>query len=178
MKITVLTGSPHEQGTTALLTERFIAGAEAAGHEVYRFDGAEKAVSPCIACEACGQGSAHCVFDDDMDELNPHLLEADVIAFVTPLYYSGMSAQLKVIIDRFYANDSKLGGSGKKCVLLAACADDTDTAMKPLIAHYKDYTGYLQWESVGMVLATGCADRAAVEKTDFPQQAYDLGKSL
>ena len=56
MKITVLTGSPHRDGTTALLAERFIEGAQAAGHQAYRFDAAEKEVFPCLACDQCGQG--------------------------------------------------------------------------------------------------------------------------
>ena len=34
MKITVITGSPHKDGTSALLADRFIAGARAAGHWV------------------------------------------------------------------------------------------------------------------------------------------------
>ena len=50
MKVLVITGSPHKNGTTAALAEQFIAGAKAAGHEVTRFDAAFKQVHPCIAC--------------------------------------------------------------------------------------------------------------------------------
>ncbi len=180
MKITVLTGSPHQAGATALLADKFIQGAEEAGHQVYRFDAAEKGVSPCIACDCCGQGCEPCVMDDDMEELNPHLLEADLVAFVTPLYYSGMSAQLKTVVDRFYGIDNRLCGSGKKTVLLAACADGAENgwAMDELAAHYKGFTGYLQWENLGMVLATGCGSRGDAEASPFPEQAYQLGKSL
>lgn len=180
MKITVLTGSPHQAGTTALLADKFIQGAEEAGHQVYRFDAAEKGVSPCIACDCCGQGCEPCVMDDDMEELNPHLLEADLVAFVTPLYYSGMSAQLKTVVDRFYGIDNRLCGSGKKTVLLAACADGAENgwAMDELAAHYKGFTGYLQWENLGMILATGCGSRIDAEASPFPEQAYQLGKSL
>jgi multimeric flavodoxin WrbA len=37
MKIVVVTGSPHKAGTSALLADKFIEGAQAAGHEVFRF---------------------------------------------------------------------------------------------------------------------------------------------
>ena len=40
MKTAVLTGSPHKNGTTALLADRFIEGARAKGHKIYRFDAA------------------------------------------------------------------------------------------------------------------------------------------
>lgn len=178
MKITVLAGSPHEAGTTALLADKFIQGAEEAGHMVYRFDAAQKAVGSCIACDSCGQGCEPCVMEDDMEELIPYLTACDMVVFVTPIYYSGMSAQLKTVLDRFYGIDNQLKGSGKKAALLAACADAEKEAMEPLIAHYKGFTGYLEWENAGMVLATGCAVRSDAENSEYPQQAYELGKSL
>lgn len=37
MKITVITGSPHRNGTSALLADKFIEGAQTAGHDIFRF---------------------------------------------------------------------------------------------------------------------------------------------
>ena len=48
MKIAVLTGSPHKNGATALLADRFIEGARAKGHEIYRFDAAFRNIHPCL----------------------------------------------------------------------------------------------------------------------------------
>lgn len=62
MKIVVLTGSPHKNGTSALLADRWIQGAREAGHEVFRFDAAFETVHPCIGCDACGCGTHPCVF--------------------------------------------------------------------------------------------------------------------
>ena len=53
MKIVVLSGSPHKHGTTSKLVDSFIAGAEAAGHEVVGFDTSFMKIHPCIACEKC-----------------------------------------------------------------------------------------------------------------------------
>ena len=53
MRIVVITGSPHRHGTSALLADRFIQGAQEAGHEVFRFDAAFETVHPCLACEKC-----------------------------------------------------------------------------------------------------------------------------
>ena len=47
MKIVMMTGSAHRNGTTATLADRFQQGALDAGHEVYRFDAAFQNVHPC-----------------------------------------------------------------------------------------------------------------------------------
>lgn len=176
MKIVNITSSPHRKGTTDALASAFCRGAEEAGHAVFRFDAAKERVHPCLACDACRRTGA-CVQKDGMEALMPRLLEADLIAFVTPLYYYGMSAQLKTVIDRFYGKNSELAG-GKRTVLLAASADDSDWTVTALERHYETILRYLGWEDAGRVLAVGCGDRAAIEQTDFPERAYRLGKSL
>jgi len=123
MKIIVITGSAHKNGTSANLAENFIKGAEEAGHEIFRFDSAFKKVHPCIACEKCHNTDTGCAFKDDMETLNPELLSADAVVFVTPIYYYAMNAQIRTVIDRFYANDAQLHGN-KKTALLVTMADD------------------------------------------------------
>ncbi len=54
MKIVILTGSPHRDGTTSVLAEQFAAGAQAKGHDVFRFDAAFKNTHPCLGCDVCG----------------------------------------------------------------------------------------------------------------------------
>ena len=178
MKITVITSSPHRKGTSALLADELIRGAQEAGHDVFRFDAGFEQVKPCLGCDRCGAGTAKCVQEDSMEKLNPHLLESDLVVFATPLYYYGISAQLKLVIDRFYANNSRLMGSGKKAVLLATCADGTDESMKDIVAHYQTIVRYLKWEDAGVITATGCGAREDIEKSDFPAQAYNMGRAL
>ena len=122
IKIVIITGSAHRHGTTATLTDHFQRGVESAGHEVFRFDAAFKNVHPCIGCDKCNR-TGECTFvADDMKELTPHLLEADAVVFVSPIYYFDINAQLKSVIDRFYANNPALMGK-KKTVLITAMAD-------------------------------------------------------
>lgn len=178
MKITVITGSPHKNGTSALLTDRFIEGAKEAGHDVFRFDAAFESVKPCLGCDHCGIGRRECVHDDAMNKLNPKLLEADVVVFVTPLYYFGMSAQIKTVIDRFYANSYQLMGSGKKAVLMATSYNGNDWAMASLVSHYRTILKYLEWKDAGILLALGCGTRSDIERTEYPAQAYQMGKGI
>ena len=66
MKVTVITGSPHKKGTSALLADEFIRGAQEAGWETFRFDAAFEQVAPCLGCDRCGIGAAPCVQKDGM----------------------------------------------------------------------------------------------------------------
>ncbi len=176
MKIVVLTGSPHRNGTTSVLAERFIAGAQEAGHEIFRFDAAFKNIHPCQGCDACGMNGP-CVQKDDIEnELIMRLVDADLIALITPVYYFHVSAQLKTLIDRFYARTGRI--SGKRSVLLAAAGSNTELTMQSLRKYYATLSGYMRWQNAGMVLAPNCKTRADILQTQYPDAAYNLGKNL
>ncbi len=177
MKAVIITGSPHKRGTSALLADEFIRGLQEAGHETFRFDAAFSNVKGCLGCDHCRKTGKPCVHHDDMEKLVPVLLEADAVAFVTPVYYFGMASQLKTVLDRFYAPEEALKG-GKKAVLLASAASPAEAVAKNLTGLYHDVTGWMQWENAGEVLALGCSSRKDIEETDYPNQAYALGKSL
>ena len=177
MKVVVITGSAHKVGTSAYLAEQFINGAKDAGHDVFRFDAAFKDVHPCIACERCHNTDKGCVFKDDMQELNSHLLDADVIVFVTPIYYYTVNAQIKAVIDRFYANDAALH-KNKKVALLVTMADDVASTADSAVDMLKGIADFMEWEIAGTVIGVDCADLEALKKTDYPQEAYRLGNSL
>lgn len=177
MKLTVITGSPHRKGTSALLADKFIEGAKEAGHDVFRFDAAFENVKPCMACEYCSSHDGECVHKDSMNELSQQLVETELIVFVTPLYYFGMSAQIKAVIDRFHASNAKIAGN-KKAMLLAASYGADDWTMEALEKMYESMLRFMNWQDAGKILAIGCPVREVIEQTDFPQRAYEMGKAL
>lgn len=177
MKITVITGSPHKKGTSALLADKFIEGAKESGHEVLRFDAAFEDVKTCLACEYCASHEGECVRKDAMNEWYDKLIDSDMIVFVTPLYYYTMSAQIKAVIDRFHANNAKLTGN-KKAMLFATSYGADDWTMEGLEKTYEGILRFLNWTDAGKLFATGCPVREVLEQTDFPNEAYELGKSI
>lgn len=178
MKIVVLTGSPHRKGTSKVLADEFTRGAEEAGHEVFTFNSHFEDVSPCKACNYCKDHDNQCINKDAMEELNPKLLEADLIAFVSPLYYFGFTAQIKTVIDRFYGKNPLLMEQTKKTVLLGTSGDNQDWTMSALVLNYENIVKYYDWKDVGSVLAIGCPVTEMIDNSDYPQKAYELGKSL
>ena len=177
MKIVVLTGSPRRNGNTNHLAGQFVKGAEEAGHEVYRFDCAQRKVSPCIACNRCGMNGP-CVFRDDFEQLRPHLASVDVVVFATPMFYFGFSSQLKAVIDRFYALNGQIKGRMKRAALLMAYADTAPEEAGPMLSHYHTLLRYLGWKDSGMVVAAGMWPEGAVNDTQYSRMAYELGHGL
>ena len=176
MKVTILTGSAHKSGTTAALAAKFQQGALDAGHEVFRFDAAFHDVHPCIGCDTCRR-TGTCVFHaDDMKTLNPHLLDADAVVFVSPIYYFTLNAQLKAVIDRFYANDAALHGH-KKAVLITAMADTCTDAADGANATFREINKYLGWTNAGILNAANASAPNDLTQADL-DRAYELGKNL
>lgn len=177
MKILVIESSPHKHGSSNLLAGQFIQGATEAGNEVSVFDAAHADLHPCLGCDVCGM-SGPCCQKDDMVGLRQQILESDMIVFVTPLYYFGMSAQLKTVIDRFYSFNGKLNIKGLKTALIVASWDSNDWTMKDITDHYQTLCSYLNFEDQGMILGTGCGTVSMTQSSMHLKRAYELGRSL
>jgi len=178
MKIVVITGTAHSDSvsTSKYLAQEFIRGAEEAGHSVFRFDAASEKINGCVGCGSCGM-SGPCVQRDSIEtKLMPQMLEADMLVLCTPLYYYGMSAQLKTCIDRFYSHTSEL--HGKRSLLLATAWNSAGITFNALSSHYTTLVRYMNWHDVGQVLGYGCGSRSAVEGSEVARQAYEIGRAL
>lgn len=177
MKIVVLKGSPNANGSSNLLAECFWQGAEEAGHTVELIDVAHADIHPCTGCVHCGY-EGPCVQRDDIDTIRTKILDADMMVFVTPLYYYGMTAQLKTLIDRFCAFNSSINRKHMKSALLTVAWNSDDWTFDALEAHYRTLVRYLNLEDIGMVLGYGCGTPSMTSHSPYPQQAYQLGNRL
>ncbi len=92
-------GSPHPHGNTAILLGAFLQGATDAGAEAILLDATRMDISGCSACNDC-RDTGVCVIDDEMKLVYDAIERADVVVLASPLYFSGMSSQLKAVIDR------------------------------------------------------------------------------
>lgn len=177
MKILVIESSPHKHGSSNLLADEFIRGAQEAGHLVSVFDIGHADLHPCMGCEACGM-SGPCVQKDDMGILREKLLDSDMAVFVSPLYYFGFSAQMKVMIDRFYSFNGQLAAKKLKTALIVAAWNSDSWTMQDVKAHYETLCHYLNFQNQGEILGVGCGTVPMTKRTQFPQEAYRLGKKI
>ncbi len=177
MKIVVLEGSPNVNGSSNMLAKKFVKGATEAGHSVEVIDAAHANIHPCTGCIYCGY-EGPCSQDDDVNEIRQKILEADMMVFVTPLYYYGMSAQLKTLIDRFCAFNSSINRKNMKSALLTVAWNNDSWTFDSLESHYDTLVRYLNLNDQGRVLGRGCGTPSMTKHSRYPQEAYLLGKSL
>ncbi|WP_407376606.1 flavodoxin family protein [Methanobrevibacter sp.] len=177
MKILILKGSPNRKGSSNMLAENFMRGAREAGPIVDEIDAAHADLSPCIGCVHCGY-EGECVLSDDMDDFREKILGSDMIVFVTPLYYYGMSAQLKILIDRFCSRNFSIQQKHLKSALLTVAYNSDDWTFDSLESHYDTLIRYLNLNDMGRVLGYGCGTPSMTEFSRYPDEAYKLGKSL
>jgi multimeric flavodoxin WrbA len=104
MKVLGLSCSPRKEGSSMLLLSEALKGAKKEGAEVDLYSVSGKDLKPCEGCWACGK-TGECHIKDDMAELQEKMQAADGIIFGVPIYFYGMAAQAKIIIDRtMYTN--------------------------------------------------------------------------
>ena len=177
MKIIILMGSPNRNGSTAILAGSFVRGAEEAGHDCEVIDVCHADVHPCTGCVRCGY-EGPCVQKDGVEAIRRSLLSADMVVFATPLYYFGMTAQLKAVVDRFCAYNGSLNRRHLKSALLSVAWNTDDWTFDALEAHYRTLVRYLHFKDMGTVLGCGCGTPSMTRTSGYPDRAYQLGKSL
>lgn len=102
MKIIAFNSSPRaERGNTSIIVEAFLEGCRGAGAETEHVYLAKKKIAPCMGCFSCWTKTPGvCVIKDDMKDLLKKSLEADVVAYATPLYVDNVSGIMKNFMDR------------------------------------------------------------------------------
>jgi multimeric flavodoxin WrbA len=102
MKILGIMGSPRKRGNTDLLLDEALRGAKSQGAEVEKLVVSELDISPCREIYGCLR-DGNCVIDDDMQQVYVKLMEADHIILASPMFFYGLTSQVKSLIDRCQA---------------------------------------------------------------------------
>ncbi len=181
--LTILLGSPRAQGNSEQLADSLAKGAEEAGYEVRKVRLAPLTLKGCVDCRKCWSTGAPCVQNDDMGKVYPDMEAADVLAFVSPVYFYSWSSQIKPVWDRmlpYFMQDGPKTFRGKKAVLLSVAGDNDDSCFEGIKSSFKGCCNYADWSIAGIICAP-----AMYPKTDmadkgrkFLFEAYDLGKNL
>lgn len=102
LKILAVAGSPRSNGNTDLLLEKAIEGATTEHTEVIRVVLRDLCIAPCRHCDGCLK-TGRCVIEDDMQNIHDLLRKADRLILASPIFFMGLTAQTKSMIDRCQA---------------------------------------------------------------------------
>lgn len=99
MKVIAFLGSPRIDGNTDLLLHETLRAIEEQGHEAKTFKLNYLNIKPCQDCGGCDKTGV-CIINDDMNEIYRSIREADRIILASPIFFFGLSAQAKTMVDR------------------------------------------------------------------------------
>ncbi len=161
--ILVLNGAARKNGNTAQLLDAFIDGAKSKGHQVQSFYLQDMDIHGCLGCLACHcmpkDCDNPCVQQDDMAQIYAAFMKADVVVFVSPVYFFSITGPLKTATDRLYAASNNLGRKEfqrESVLLMTAGAPDYSQATR----WYEHFERYVGWKNLGKVLGSGKTEEA------------------
>ena len=99
MKVAAFHGSPRADGNIDILLKETLKAIEEAGHEVQLFKLNNAGIEPCQDCGGCDETGV-CIINDKMDEIYNAIKSADRVILASPIFFFGLSAQAKIMIDR------------------------------------------------------------------------------
>lgn len=175
MRILILNGSPRPNGNTKKMINAFTEGAESAGHHIDAVDVCRKKISGCMACEYCHtKSTGECIQKDDMTEIYGLLKEAEMLVIASPIYYHGISGQLKCVLDRFYSAAYPTKPPHLKKAAMILSSGDPDMYDGAVFSFKGDFTGYLGLEDMGVYTACGTENGSAKKL----EELREFGRSL
>ena len=120
MKVLLVNGSPHKNGSTNRALEEVAATLNKNGIETEIFWIGNHALSGCIACKTCVK-TGKCVFNDSVNECREKALSADGFIFGTPVHYAAASGAMTSFMDRLFYSEF-CGNQNKAFYLKPAAA--------------------------------------------------------
>jgi multimeric flavodoxin WrbA len=102
MKVIGFNGSPRKNGNTAILIQRVFRGLENEGIETEFIQLSHRKIHGCISCYKCDQNKDRrcAVNDDSANEYIEKISLAQGVVLGSPSYFSGVTPEMKALIDR------------------------------------------------------------------------------
>lgn len=175
MNILILNGSPRPQGNTKQMIKAFAEGAVSSGHKVDVVDVCLQKINGCLACEYCHtKGNGACAQKDDMQEIYPLLARAEMLVIASPIYYHGISGQLKCTLDRFYAAAYPNKPPLLKKVAMILSSGDANMYDGAMFSFQGDFLDYLGLQNMGVFTAHGAENGSPKKLAEIREFAGNL----
>ncbi|GAA0898362.1 flavodoxin family protein [Pseudonocardia zijingensis] len=189
MRVLALSSSPRKDGNSRLLAQAVLDGAASRGHEVEIVDLCDVVKAPLGDCRTCRRSDGRCSIDDGYEDLLLHrVLSADALVMATPLYWYGISGQLKIFIDRIFCHakagfpaheDVKRRIMNKRLAVVITAEETYPGATLGVSAQMQELARYLRHDLVGIVRGVANSRGEVTRDPAGPvAQAFGLGVRL
>ena len=191
-KIMILCSSPRRKGNTNTVARWVADSAKAAGAEVEIIDCAhiKYKANGCTACMVCQKSAKYeCVIKDKASAIIKRIPQFDVLVLASPIYWFGVNAQLKLLLDRTFALvkfDEKTGEPvvNKKSAQDTLCVIATgggplDAGLKHADQTFKTAAKFMRCRYRSLLVPNSPGDPADLARNSaLKKKAVALGRKL
>lgn len=187
-KVLGILGSPRLEGNAADLLDSALRGAGSAGAETERLDLARMNIHSCLECRACDAAVTCSQDDDEMGTIYSWIRAADAIVLSSPIFFMGVTAQTKAMIDRcqvywvdkYVRGKRPYEGRDRPKGLFVSCAGSPKpTIFEPAIHIVKAFFAAIDYQYTGEVLLGHTDDPGLAPRKEVAlRQAFDAGSRL
>jgi len=176
MEILILNGSPRLNGNTRTALEEVIKGIRenTTGNNIELVHVAREKLSGCINCDSCQSNGGQCVMPDNSAAMMEKVCKADIVIFGSPVYWWGVSSQLKMFIDKMYSKMGTLPDQKKKIgLVITGQSDLSDPQYRIIGEQFACICNYLGWDLVFTEPAS-TPERTSLESDPGTRQKFAL----
>ena len=187
-KVLGISGSPRRGGNTEILLDEALEGSRSRGAKIEKIVLNDLRFKPCQECGGCDK-TGKCIIEDDLEMVYEKVEEADCLIIASPIFFGSLSAQLKMMIDRFqctwvkkYILKKRWGISGKakrRGVFLCVSAAKKNEFFENADRIMKIFFRTLDIDYFGHIFYGGAEKKAAIQESeDVLKKAFELGAKL
>ena len=189
MRVLGFSGSPRLGGNTELLLAEFMRGAADAGTETETVRMVKVRFDPCISCNRCFK-TGRCEVEDNFQPLYDKIVSADHIVIASLIYFMGLSAWAKTLVDRCQCLWAKKyilnqpvpdyrGGTARRGVFISTAGSNVKQAFdgaKFTVKFFFDAVGVAYWKDLCYL---NVDEKGAIKNHPTAlSDAYNAGKEL
>jgi multimeric flavodoxin WrbA len=189
MRVLIVSSSPRRDGNSRQLAEATAEGAREAGDSAQVVHLDDHLRYFLRDCRQCRDADGRCTIDDGYESLlREEVVPADAIVFATPIYWYGVSGQLKTFFDRMFcfiaasepeAEQFAAGLVRKRLALVISSEETYPGAALGLIQEIQEYARYMHSDFVGVVRGIGNKrGDVRLDPSDPIGAARELGRTL
>ncbi|MBU1147474.1 MAG: flavodoxin family protein [Candidatus Omnitrophica bacterium] len=180
-----INGSPRMGGNTDILLDKVLEGARSKGTLTEKVILNELKFSPCQECENI-KDDGGCILGDDMQQLYDKIRTTDVLIIASPIFFGSLTAQTKMMIDRFqctwkakFVLKKDIGYKKVKGAFISVEGSDRRDFFENAKAIIKNLFAIINVDYKAELFCSRIDDKGDIQKrTDCLEKAFKLGVKM